>query len=223
MGVFEDLFYPDNPKRRAKLEQNIGALYNNLTIDVKATNDLVDIINTHLHQNITHVEINNNDTIKANAQRIVDCVNAINKVIKEKVEEIKTKLDPEIFKKLMDVTVSFEDKIKIAEDVEESLISIGGVVGLLSSTTIAGMDFLENVVEVVGETATSAFAAIGVGVLLFGIELIAEAIIGAIERAKLIEEIDITEKCVESMQKMTAPYIENVEEIKVRIEMIPSK
>lgn len=223
MGIFEDLFYPDNPKRRAKLEQNIGALYNNLNIDVTATNDLVDIINTHLQGNIKHVSIDNDDTVKANAQRISDCVDAINKFVKQKLEDIKTRLDPKIFKMLMDVSVSFEKKIKLAEEFAESLLPIGGVVGMLSSSTIAGMDFLEGVVEVVGETATSAFAAIGVGVLFLGIDMIAEAIIGAVERDKLNGEIDKTEKCVEHMQKMTGPYIANVEEIKVRIEMIKPK
>ncbi|XP_060597059.1 single-pass membrane and coiled-coil domain-containing protein 3-like [Ruditapes philippinarum] len=223
MGIFEDLFYPDNPKRRAKLEQNIGALYNNLNIDVTATNDLVDIINTHLQGNIKHVSIDNDDTVKANAQRISDCVDAINKTVKQKAEDIKTRLDPKIFKMLMDVSVSFEEKIKIAEEFAESLLPIGGVVGVLSCSIIAGMDFLEGVVEVVGEAATSAFAAIGVGVLFLGIDMIAEAIIGAVERDKLNEEIDKTEKCVEHMQKMTGPYIANVEEIKVRIEMIKPK
>lgn len=223
MGIFEDLFYPNNPKRRAKLERNIGALYNNLNIDVTATNDLVDIINTHLQGNIKQVSIDNDDTVKANAQRISDCVDAINKIIKQKLEDIKTRLDPKIFKMLMDVSVSFEEKIKIAEESAESLLPIGGVVGVLSCSTIAGMDFLEGVVKVVGETATSAFAAIGVGVLFLGIDMIAEAIIGAIERDKLNKEIDKTDKCVENMQTMTGPYIAKVEEIKVRIEMIKPK
>ncbi|XP_060598067.1 single-pass membrane and coiled-coil domain-containing protein 3-like [Ruditapes philippinarum] len=144
-------------------------------------------------------------------------------IIKQKLEDIKTRFDPNIFKMLMDVYVSFEEKIKLAEKFAESLLPIGGVVGVLSCSTIAGMDFLEGVVEVVGETAASAFAAIGVGALFLGIDMIAEAIIGAVERDKLNEEIDKTEKCVEHMQKMTGPYIAYVEEIKVRIEMIKPK
>jgi hypothetical protein len=97
------------------------------------------------------------------------------------------------------------------------------MIGVLSSSTIAGMGFLEGVVEVVGETAASAFAAVGVGVLFMGINMIAEAIIGAVEREKLNAEIDKTDICVENMQKMTGPYIANMEETKVRIEMIKPK
>ncbi|XP_060585910.1 single-pass membrane and coiled-coil domain-containing protein 3-like [Ruditapes philippinarum] len=129
MGVFEDLFYPGNPERRAKLQQNLGALYNNLTIDVTATNDLVDIINTHLKGNLKRVSIDTKATVRANAQSIADCADAINKFVKQKVKEIKTKLDPKIFKILMDVSVSFEEKIKVAEEVAESLGPIGGIVG----------------------------------------------------------------------------------------------
>ncbi|XP_060598065.1 uncharacterized protein LOC132751875 [Ruditapes philippinarum] len=99
-----------NEKLIDELADHVGALYDNLKVILPATNDLVDVINSIPIGNLPHAFVTDTSTIQMNVEHIVELINAINHCVDVQATWIAIRLQPDIFRNLLDVTISSEEK-----------------------------------------------------------------------------------------------------------------
>lgn len=211
--IFDDLFYPGNPKRRQKVDELRGEIIVSFNNYKTAWNNNATLLNGIFAQvknpkfaGLTLLTLTKN----INSDSLKDCINEINNVISDS----KTKLD----KLVEDIGMSKllpsdwkEKGCSINQIGAENVRKIGQIIsGLASSAAAAfiGYHVFTGVTVAVGLIATISGATSGLlaicggalGALVLGgaafviTDLIASAITGAIERKELNEAIDALTK-----------------------------
>lgn len=220
--IFDDLFYPDNPKRRqevADLKAEIKLVFNQFKIAWNTNADLLNSIFADL-QNTKYAGMTIS-TLKRNIEtdKVGDCIDEINKV----ASDTKDKLD----KLVDDINLSDllpndwkENGVKLDSLGADKMRKIGQIIsGVLDSAAaafvgyyvFAGVRIAMAIIEIV-TMASVGIGAIAGGVLATAVlggaafiitDIIASAITGAIERHKLNEAIDALKKMRDSVKPLS--------------------
>jgi hypothetical protein len=159
-------------------------------------NDLINYLNANIKLStpLQRIYIDYDATIKFNADRFVSRVREVQNLVDDIDGKLAKMLDPDIYRKIKSTDISFMNKIEMANKIVHATVSVlATVAGVAVIAAISSGLILGAAVAAIGVIATGAVAGIVVGVLFLGIDMIAGAIIGAIERDKLneaIKEID---------------------------------
>lgn len=188
-----------------------------------ATNTLIDLINKHSRPSpfLQHVQVDKNATIADNAQTLISRMDDIQKLIDDFSKKLSEKLEPTIYEKLIIPDTSFKEKLAIAKkSVSVTISVIASAAGVALVTSIIASCVLKGMVQALGIVKSSALASVVFGVLVLGIDMIASAIIGAIEHSKLEEAINQFEIALETFEPASKEYTKTVTREEIRLEDI---
>ena len=218
-----DIFYPDNPKRRNDVVRITTKLRTLMEGNFSATNDLIDLLNEHVKPSpmLKHIEVDDDATIKANADVLIARISEIQAVIEKYNTKLAQELDPELYRKLTDPDTKFKETLAIIKKVITVSVGIGATVaGIAVVTAISTGAILTGVVATIGIISTCAIAGLVVGVLALGIDMIASAIIGAIEKDKLEQAITELKDALRDFEPASREYTKSIIYVEMRIKII---
>ena len=189
MGWLSDLFYPDNPKRRAKVQDYVIKIKSSLETMTNDVNDVVDEINKVLKNSISKVdhykdEENLSDFFNKLIKKLGEIESTADSVIEEDIS-IDTKVYQEVRDSIkggrLDDTDKLADRLsKASTSLNVFIVALAGVTAKILAKTVFSAS--SRLVSVLGGT---------LGGVLLGllVEVIVDAIMGAIERKELEDKI----------------------------------
>ncbi len=98
--ALSDWLYPGNPERREKVIRKSQELIDLMRSNFDATNDLTEIVNKHLYASFSLITLDEKATIKQNCDVMTERMNQIQAKVEEVDEELKKKLDPNLYESL---------------------------------------------------------------------------------------------------------------------------
>ena len=220
--VFADLFYPDNPKRRAKVVQLTQNMYDYMQANFRATNRLTDFLNENIDgTSFNHIAVDENKSLKDNSNLLIGRIEAAQEIIEKVDKEIAAKLDPALYRKLTNVDLSFQDRMETAQKATHIVTGVViTVTAIAVCVAIASGGILAPVVAVLGALATSAIATTIISIIGgLGIGMIVGAITGAIERDQLEDAIKQLETQLEKFGPASLTYTEKIYEVLAELKM----
>ena len=223
---WSDIFFPGNEKRRMEVVRMCTRISTYMEMDFDATNHLSDMINEHMEPvpKLQHIQVDYDVDVDTNASKLIKQMEKIQKIIEEVDKELAEKLEPEAYRKLMDEFTPYKEKLSIAKKaISGGLATVGTVAGIYVATKIYSGAILTSLTRVTGRLIGSAIGTIAVGVLTMGLDMIAGAIVGAVEKNKLeaaIDELEVAEKnFVPASQDYYRTIIQVQERLGILIEM----
>ena len=217
-----DIFYPGNPGRRQEVVRLTTKLSTLMEFNFDATNSLADLINKHMKPNplLTHIQPDYEATVKTNADCLIAQIDKIQKYVETIDQKLSNSLDPEIYRKLHAPDTSFKDVIATAKKAFTATISIVATAAgiALIAAMRAGL-ILKTIVTAIGLLKASVAASLVLGILTLGIDMIASAIIGAIEKDKLNDAIDGLKTAMDTFEPASKEYTKTITKVDVRLEI----
>ena len=214
--VFSDLFYPDNPKRRAKVVRLTQNMYDYMQSNFRATNKLTDFLNENIDgTNFSHIAVDENKSLKDNSNLLIGRIEAAQAIIEKIDKELAEKLDPGLYRNLKNVDLSFQDRMETAQKATHVVTGVVITVAAIAvCVAIASGGILAPVVAVLGALATSAIATTVMSIIGgLGIGMIVGAITGAIERDQLEDAISQLESQLNTFGPASLAYTESIYEV----------
>ncbi|KAK9976717.1 hypothetical protein ABG768_021922 [Culter alburnus] len=218
--MWSDLFYPDNPKRREQLICKSQEFQDLMKSNFRATNQLIDVMNEHLNCSFQHIELNENATLHDNCNVMIECMHKIQAVVEKIDKELKEKLEPTLYEKLLNLSL-------LPEDFKSISIAIAAVCGVQSiqATTIISIlintgDILVNLISQIGKFGAGTLACFGLAVVFLGIDMIVEAILGSIERDNLEKALKEYDEALSEFEPASEKYQDNITYVRIKIEEI---
>lgn len=107
-----DILYPGNESRRMAVVRKLQDLLDSMTGNFRATNKLVQYLNDNITTtNLPKIYVDPTKSLRENADVLVNQINAIDAVLDKIDEELKKKLEPDLYETLTNVDTSFEKKV----------------------------------------------------------------------------------------------------------------
>ncbi|XP_067249279.1 single-pass membrane and coiled-coil domain-containing protein 3-like [Chanodichthys erythropterus] len=138
-------------------------------------------MNEHLRCSFQHIALNENATLRENCNVMTECMQKIQEVVEKIQKELRKKLDPTLYEKLLSQSLSPDELTSISKCIE-------GVCGFATAASTALVALLiENgvilaeITSKIVKIAAGTFACVGLAVVFLGIDMIVEAIAGSIE------------------------------------------
>ena len=218
-----DIFYPGNPGRRDEVVRLSTKLHTLMEFNFEATNDLIDLLNKDVKPSstITKIYVDNTGTVKANCQTLLNKMDEVMRVVETVDQDLAKKLEPEAYRKLKTPEMKFSERIALAKKAVSAGLSVTATVaGVVLVGAIKSGLILTKIVAAIGVIKSCAVATLVLGVLTLGIDMIASAIIGAIERNKLEAAIDELETAVNTFDPASKEYTKTVTRVEVTLEIM---
>lgn len=217
---WSDIFYPGNPERREMLIRKNQELQNLMKNNFRATNQLIETLNKHLHLSFSLIALNEKATVQENCDIIIGCIHEIQAEVEKIDRKLKEKLDPKLYEKLKDMNLSVHDLTQVAGHISIAL----GIVGLASSIVVGWLimsgRILTNIRLTFARIATGFAAGVVLGVVFIGVDMIVQAIQGSIERDQLEKSLKEYDDALEEFRPASEKYQDSITYVRVRIEMI---
>ena len=217
-----DIFFPGNPGRRQEVVSLSTQLEAFMESNFDATNDLIDLLNKDLTSSspISKIYIDPAATVKDNCQTLLDKMNEITSIVDKIDAAVADELDPEAYRELKDPNLDFLGRIAAAEKaISSGLTILASVASVVILSAISSGMILVKMVAAIGVIKTCVVATVVLGVLTLGIDMIASAIMGAVEKDKLEDAIDDLEKAVETFRPASKQYTKNIIRAQVTLEL----
>ena len=218
---WSDIFYPGNPERRKKVVRLSSRLFTVMEDNFSATNDLTDLIKKHCTKSckLQHVHVDPNATMRSNADTLIKCLKALQDYVDDIDKDLAKMLDPDLYKELKSPDLTIKDKIeKVNRIFTATLSTIGTVVGIALVAAISSGAILTGAVAAIGALGTSVVAGITLGVFLLGVDMIAGAIFGAVERDKLEHTISELEDILEEFEPASKKFQRSILYVVIKVE-----
>ena len=222
MGVnWGDTFYPGNPKRRQEVIQLSTRVFTVMDNNFSALNDLIKYLNDHvkLSTPLQCIYIDHKATLKSNSDRLIRTIEQVQKIVADIDAKLAQRLEPDLYRKLKSPDISFIDKLQLANTIIDATLSvIATAVGIALIVAISGGFLLGGVVGVIGVVGAGVVGSIVVGTLFLGADMIAGAIIGAVERDKLNDTIKEFEHVLETFEPASKKFQKQILHVLVVLE-----
>ncbi|XP_067415177.1 single-pass membrane and coiled-coil domain-containing protein 3 [Emydura macquarii macquarii] len=208
--ALSDLFYPDNPKRRQEVIHLHQELLDGMLANFHATNELIAVLNAHLGCTIAQIKMEKGGTIKENCDIIIRAMSEIQQEVWKIDKEMKEMLEPMLYQKLYDIKEAEVEKIAIAHKAFSIVLgeatSIAGMVAvkLIGSNTI--IFAVNKLVSLLAQIGASVLGGIGIAILGLGIDMILQAILGAVERDQLLATVKSYEEHLAEFKTASEKY-----------------
>jgi len=190
-----------------------------------ATNELITFLNkncgTAMGEPIASLTLDLTDSVSNNCKRMITKITEVQAVITKYDAALAAKLDPELYKKLSTPDLSFMDTFKTAKVSISIIIAAGAsIAGVVMINAIKTGALLVTMVTKVGVIATSCVASLALGVLAMGVDMIASAILGAVERSKLNDAIDSLQSAQNDFEPATRLYTKTIYKTEAKLEVL---
>ncbi|XP_074840057.1 single-pass membrane and coiled-coil domain-containing protein 3 [Carettochelys insculpta] len=215
--ALSDFLYPDNPKRRQEVIRLHQELLDCLLINFHATDELIAVLNEHLGCTIAQIKMEEGGTIKENCDIIICAISEIQREIWKIDKEMKEMLEPILYQKLYDLKEPEMEKIAIARKVfsivlgeATSIASMVAVKLIGSNVVIVAVNKLATLLAQIG---ASVLGGIGIAILGLGIDIILQAILGAVERDQLLAIVKSYEEHLAEFKTASEKYQQAIAEV----------
>ncbi|XP_055073888.2 single-pass membrane and coiled-coil domain-containing protein 3-like [Misgurnus anguillicaudatus] len=215
---FADIFYPENPKMRETLIRKSQEIVELMKNNFRATNQLIDVLKEHLGLRFNPITLNERATVKANCDVLIQRIREIQTRLENIDKELMEKLEPDLYEKLKTRDLSIPERAKVSEVLRGIQCGFAG----FAAPFVVGWLF-QNVAILGGITGTCWVIATGLlggvvfGVLLMGIEMIFQGILGSIERDRLKQALKEYEDALEDFRPASEKYQDSITEVKLTI------
>jgi len=98
---WSDIFYPGNPERRERLIRKHQELLHLMKGNFRATNQLIETLNEHLHLSFSPIALDEKATVKENCEVIIGRIHEIQAEVEKIDQHLKEKLEPKLYEKLL--------------------------------------------------------------------------------------------------------------------------
>lgn len=221
--MWSDIFYPDNPKRREQLIRKNQQLQDLMKSNFYATNQLIDVMNKHLCCTFDHISLNENATLQKNCDVMIECMRKIQAVVERIDKDLKEKLEPTLYEKLRNLSLSTTD-FKAVSKAFEAVCGVGTVGStVLVSFLIDKGIILANITRTWALIGAGTLACVGLAVVFLGIDMIVEAILGSIERDQLKAALEEYDKALEDFEPASEKYQHSIAYVQIKIEDMEKK
>ena len=201
-----DIMYPGNQAMRVEMVQKLTQLEDSMKFNFRATNKLAKYLNDAIvDANLPMIYVTG-ETLKDNADVLINQVNLIDAQIERIADELKGKIEPDLYEKLTNVDTSFQERIEISQKVGKVIAGITGatVSGVVGK--VVAKKLTKVIVSKVGRIAASSLAgAIAGGIAGLAVDVVVGAITGAVERDEL-------QSALNDLQIMVTDFIPASEE-----------
>ena len=219
---FADLLFPGNPGRRVQVTALSTKIKTYMELNFDATNALIDLLNKHVtpSPNLGHINVNQGDTIKENAQALINMMDKIQKIVDDYDQTLADTLDPELYRKLSDPDLSFQQVIANAKHaITITLGIIATVASIAIIVAIRNGKFLVTLATKITKVGASALAGVLLGVLALGVDVILSAILGRVEKDKLNDAIDDLQKTLDDFEPASREYNRTITRVEIYMEI----
>ena len=211
---WEDIMYPGNREMEVQVVRKLTQLEDAMKFNFRATNKLAKYLNEKIIGADLPMIYATGETLKDNADVLINQINLIDAEIEKIADELKGKLEPDLYEKLTNVDTSFEERIEISQTVGKGIATITGatvtgVVGKLVAKRLTKV-----IASKIGRIAASSLAgAIAGGIAGLAVDVVVGAITGAIRRDELKDALN-------DLQTMVTDFIPASEEYGDTIYMV---
>ncbi|XP_041087640.1 single-pass membrane and coiled-coil domain-containing protein 3-like [Polyodon spathula] len=210
---WSDMFFPDNPRRReevVRLSQELLCLMEN---NFQVTNRLSELLNQEIKTtSLGKISVDKHKSIRENCEVLIGTIRSIQDEVAKMDVKLRERLEPALYQKLHNLTIPISDRINIAGRVLRSAFGI-----LTSSTAVIELinkaATLGRIVISLGRMSTCVVATVTAGVLGLGIDMIASAILGVIERGNLERVIQEYKEGLEDFKPASQQYQDNITDV----------
>ncbi|CAM2098111.1 single-pass membrane and coiled-coil domain-containing protein 3 [Caretta caretta] len=215
--ALSDLLYPDNPKRRQEVIRLHQELLDCMLVNFHATDELIAVLNAHLGCTIAQIKMEKGGTIKENCDIIIQAMSEIQQEVWKIDKKMKEMLEPMLYQKLYDIKEPEMEKIAIAHKAFSIVLgeatSIAGMVAvkLIGSNMI--IIAVNKLVTLLAQIGASVLGGIGVAILGLGIDMILQAILGAVERDQLLGIVKSYEEHLVEFKAASEKYQRAITEV----------
>ena len=218
MGVaWGDVFYPDNPKRRDEVVRLTTHVYLLMERNFEELNRLIDYLNKYLNVSprIQRVFLDKEGTFKDNSDRFVGRVTEVQRTVADIDKELAERIEPNLYREIKFPDTTFEKRLEKAKKATTIGFTVAGV-ALVGAIT--GGALFAGGLTAMSLLGTGAVAGIKVSFLMLGVDMIAGAIIGAIERNKLEETIRELENVLETFEPASDKFQRDIMYVQISLE-----
>ena len=216
-----DIMYPGNQDMRVEMVQKLQQLEDAMKFNFRASNKIATYLNkTIINANLPMIYVNSSSSLKDNANTLVNQINLIDVQLEKIAEELKGKLEPELYEKLTNVDTSFEERIQISQKVGKIIAGItgatvSGVVGKLVAKKLTKV-----IASKVGRIAASSLAgAIAGGLAGLAVDVVVGAITGAVERDELQSALSDLQTMVSDFIPASEEYTDTIYEVLAEVKI----
>nr|XP_006125946.1 single-pass membrane and coiled-coil domain-containing protein 3 [Pelodiscus sinensis]XP_014430468.1 single-pass membrane and coiled-coil domain-containing protein 3 [Pelodiscus sinensis] len=215
--ALSDLLYPDNPKRRQEVIRLHQELLDCMLVNFHATDELIALLNTHLGCTIAQIKMEKGGTIKENCDIMIRAMSEVQQEVWKIDKEMKEILEPMLYHKLYDIKEPEMEKIAIAHKVFSVVLgeatSIAGMVAvkLISSNII--IVAVNKLAALLAQIGASVLGGVGITILGLGIDMILQAILGAVERDQLLASVKSYEEHLAEFKMASEKYQQAITEV----------
>nr|XP_055073969.1 single-pass membrane and coiled-coil domain-containing protein 3-like [Misgurnus anguillicaudatus] len=217
---FSDFFYPENPKMRETLirkSQEIAELMKN---NFRATNQLIDVLQKHLGLHFNKISLNERATVKANCDVLIQRIREIQDQLEKIDKELMKKLEPDLYEKLKKINLSIPERAKVSGILREIQFGVAfSAISLVVGWLFQMIPTLASITGTCGVIALGLLGCVVFGVLLMGIDMIFQAILGGIERDRLKQALIEYEDALEDFRPASEKYQDSIIEVKLTIQL----
>ncbi|XP_048012568.1 single-pass membrane and coiled-coil domain-containing protein 3-like isoform X1 [Megalobrama amblycephala] len=222
---WSDLFYPGNPERREQLIRKSQEVHELMKNNFRATNQLSEALNKHLGLSFSPIALNESATVKENCDVIIQRIREIQAEVLKIDEKLKEKLEPALYEKLKNMSLSVPDFQLVSSAVHAvcgvaAIASTAAVVTELIVWLINNINILTDMSETFHQIGIAVIATVTLGVFFAGIDMIAQAFIGSIERDELEKALEEYDKALEEFRPASEKYQDNIIYVRIRLEMM---
>lgn len=178
----------------------------------RASNKLAEYLNKEMPgANISMISVSHTKSLRENGDTLLKQINEIGKWLDKVDEKLRQELDPELYRKLIDVDTSFEGRIQIGQKVGHIIAGIAGATVTAVVGRIVAKALIGRIASTVGRIIASSVAgAIAGGVAGLAVDVIAGAIAGAYDRDDLEDAIEALNKNIESFIPESEDYTDTI-------------
>lgn len=213
-----DLLYPGNPKRREDVIRKSQELQDLMSRNFSATNQLIDVLKKHLGLSFSHITVDEKASVKTNCEVIINRIHEIQAKVEEIDKKLKDKLEPTLYEKLTHASLSEYEHSLVATAVDAACLIAGSGTFLVVRLLMRNEAFLTAMRASFGAFATGPFALLAIGVIFLGIDVIIEAILGAIERSQLEEALKNYEEALTAFKPASESFQHSIYYVIARLD-----
>ncbi|XP_048010421.1 single-pass membrane and coiled-coil domain-containing protein 3-like [Megalobrama amblycephala] len=218
--MWSDLFYPDNPKRREQLIRKSQEFQHVMKSNFEATNELIDVMNDHLSCSLEHIKLNEEASLQENCNVMIECMHKIQAAVEKIDKELKEKLEPTLYEKLQNKSLSTTDFQLISKALKVVCgFATEGSTTLVSLLINKGV-ILAKITSTFAKIGALTLASVGLGVVFMGVDMIVEAILGSIERDQLEKVLEEYDKALKEFKPASSEYQDSITYVQFKIKEI---
>ncbi|KAL1250898.1 hypothetical protein QQF64_018694 [Cirrhinus molitorella] len=190
----------------------------------RATNQLCETLNKYLGLSFCPIALNEKATVKENCDAIIERIREIQAEVEKIDEKLKEQLEPTLYEKLKNMSLSVPEFQLVSSVVHATC----GVAAIAASAVyvvelvvwlIQNTDILADMSEVFHKIAIVVLSSVALGVFFAGIDMIAQAIIGSIERNELESALEEYDKALEEFRPASEKYQDHITYVRISIEI----